>query len=70
MVNSTGRTPATLCRPDTATTGTPVRQTPDWTPPAHFPSINFTSGALNQPVHGDSADDRMGKRVPNNRRHG
>jgi hypothetical protein len=40
------------------------------TPPAHFPSINFTSEALNQPVHRDSADDRMGKRVLNNRRHG
>jgi hypothetical protein len=45
-------------------TGAFARQTPNWTPPNHFPSLNFTNGAPNHPVHEDSADHRMSKRVP------
>jgi hypothetical protein len=49
--------PASLYRPDHAKIGAPVRRTPNWTPPNHFPSLNFTNEALNHPIHGDSADN-------------
>ena len=44
--------------------GAPVRQTPNWTPLNHFPSLNFTNEALHQLVHGDSVNNRMSERVP------
>jgi hypothetical protein len=45
-------------------TGAPVRQTPNWTPLNHFPSLNFTNEALHQLVHEDSVNNRMSERVP------
>jgi hypothetical protein len=59
-----GRPPVSLYRPDPAMTGAPVRQTPNWTPLNHFPSLNFINGAPNHPVHGDNEDHRMSKCVP------
>jgi hypothetical protein len=38
-------------------TGAPTWLTPNSTLNNHFPSINFTSGALIRPAHGDSADN-------------
>jgi hypothetical protein len=58
------RAPVSLYRPDPATTSAPVRQTPNWTPLNHFPSLNFTNEALHQLVHGDSVNKRMSERVP------
>jgi hypothetical protein len=58
-----GRAPVSLYRLDPATTGAPVRQTPNWTPLNHFPSLNFTNEALHQLVHGDSVNNRMSECV-------
>jgi hypothetical protein len=58
------RAPVSLYRPDPATTGAPVWQTPNWTPLNHFPSLNFTNEALHQLVHGDSVNNRMSEHVP------
>jgi hypothetical protein len=43
--------------PNHAKTGAPVLQTPNWIPPNHFPSLNFTNETLDHPVHRDSADN-------------
>jgi hypothetical protein len=59
-----GRAPLSLYWPDPATTGAPVRQTPNSTLLNHFPSLNFTNEALHQLVHGDSVNNRMSERVP------
>jgi hypothetical protein len=51
-------------------TGVLLWPKPNSSPKDRFPLINFIIGALKQPVHGNSADDRMDQHVPNNRRHG
>jgi hypothetical protein len=56
--------PVSLYRPDPATTGAPMRQTPNWTPLNHFPSLKFTNEALHQLVHRDSVNNQMSERVP------
>jgi hypothetical protein len=49
--------PASLHWPGYTMTGAPTWLTPNSTLNNCFPSINFTSGALIRPVHGDSADN-------------
>jgi hypothetical protein len=46
------------------------RLTPDSDLNRGFPSFNFTNGASNQPVHGNSADGRMDQCVLYYRKHG
>jgi hypothetical protein len=40
-----------------------MRQTPNWTPLNHFPSLKFTNEALHQLVHRDSVNNQMSERV-------
>jgi hypothetical protein len=50
-------TPASPYRPENATAMLPHCTIPNSTPNNHFPSLNFTSEALNHSIHGDSADN-------------
>jgi hypothetical protein len=48
--------PASLYRPNNATTGAQVWLTPNSTPNDHYPSINCKVLAPNLSVHGDSTN--------------
>jgi hypothetical protein len=50
--------------PEGAKTGAPEWQTPNWTPPAHFPQLNFKNGDLVCSDHGDRAPREQFKVFP------
>jgi hypothetical protein len=59
-----GHAPASLHRPIYSMTDALLRQRPNSRPNEDFPSTNFINGALNQPAHGDSTDNRMSNVFP------